>query len=573
MGACVLGCGGGTTRCGDRCAALDADAKNCGACGHACAPGLACVAGICGVICNGGTTLCGGACVDTLVDSAHCGSCDTRCPDHSICTAGACVPVPCGPGTIACNMRCVDAQIDPANCGACGQACQKGMVCAGGQCMLDCGVGRLACNGACVDTTSDPGNCGACGVACGKLQGCVKGACACNGGLMPCNGGCVDTMSESTNCGGCGNVCPNGKVCFNGVCSLPLSPWRMLGNDPQHTGYNGNESGGPPGMNPDWTVKLSNAALRQAVSEDGRIFVTSALYFVNVNPVWALDAATGKQLWTYNFGNINAVGFPTVSGGVAYVPQNNEPGTHVWAFDAKTGNGLFSAPMAAQWETYWSPLVVNGQLYSDGGSYGGLYGFNAITGAQLFFNNTLEQYDEWSPAWFGGAVYSFVAGNLRAHDAKTGVVQWKVSVNWNWAGWSMTTAPVFSSSLGYVIAPPNLYAIDPVQQKVAWTANGAFQGTAAVANGVVYAITQGNLQARDAATGMFLWSFAGDGGLSYPPVITPRFVYVSSGTHTYAVDPSQHSATWTANVGGWLSVAAGKLLIASANGTLSAYGL
>jgi hypothetical protein len=306
--------------------------------------------------------------------------------------------------------------------------------------------------------------------------------------------------------------------------------------------------------------------------EDGRVFLTANGYFQMETPLLALSVSDGSVLWSYNFGSVFGVGHPSAVGGKVFVQNcNHTPGTKLWIFDAASGNPLLSAPFGAQWENYWSPLVVGNNVYINGGYYGGLYGFDATSGAQLFFSNSLEQYDEWSPAYFKGSVYSFVAGNLRAHDPMAGTVAWTASTTWNWAGWSMHTAPVFGDTFGYVISPPNLYGIDPSKQSIAWTANGTYSGMAAVANGAVYAISGGSLLVRDAATGALLWTFAGDGDLKYTPVLAAGYVYVASGANTYAVDTTTHAQAWKGPGGGFLAIASGRLLVAKTDGTLVAY--
>jgi outer membrane protein assembly factor BamB len=137
----------------------------------------------------------------------------------------------------------------------------------------------------------------------------------------------------------------------------------------------------------------------------------------------------------------------------------------------------------------------------------------------------------------------------------------------------MKTAPVADGTKIYAIAPPSLYAIDPATMTVAWTASGAYSGMAAVANGVVYAVSGGKLVANDATTGATLWTFPADNALSYPPVVAGGSVYAASNANVYAVDVATGQAAWSGAPGGWLSIARGGLYVAQANGTLSAYAL
>jgi serine/threonine-protein kinase len=137
----------------------------------------------------------------------------------------------------------------------------------------------------------------------------------------------------------------------------------------------------------------------------------------------------------------------------------------------------------------------------------------------------------------------------------------------------MNTAPVFGASLAYVISPPNLVAIDPVSQSVAWTANGTYSGTPAVFNGVVYGLSAGNLIARDASTGALVATMVGDESLKYPPVIANGIVYVSSDSNVYAFDASTHARVWTAAGGGWLTIASRRLLAAGTDGYLRGFVL
>jgi hypothetical protein len=237
-------CGQIPSVCGNSCADLASDPRNCGTCGNQCAPGQSCQSGACNALCAGG-----GVCTPS-------GFCVASCPSGQ---------TPCG-GTNNSTGFCVDTQTDSNNCSACGQQCPAGQVCANGGCVQSCGLGArssctgppsqnggtincstcgqnyAACGNYCVDLTSDPINCGTCGTACSAGQVCRVGVCGaicpnsevcakgvcvsvCPTGSVQCGAvganataSCTDVGSDPGNCGACGNVCPQGEGCFAGSC-------------------------------------------------------------------------------------------------------------------------------------------------------------------------------------------------------------------------------------------------------------------------------------------------------------------------------------------------------------------
>jgi outer membrane protein assembly factor BamB len=298
------------------------------------------------------------------------------------------------------------------------------------------------------------------------------------------------------------------------------------------------------------------SALWPVVSDGTTVYASASTYFSPTTLLSALSAADGHTLWSHDFGNIFSVGQPTLDGSRVYIAQcNNAGGTFMYSF-AGSSTPLWSTSFTAQWERYWAPLVSpNGRIYFDGGTYGGLYGLDTGSGSQLFFNSTLGQIDQWSPLLLNGMIYTALGGSLNMYEPTTGTTLSTVSFDGGGASTS------------------KLYAFRPGQAMPTWTANGSFTGMPAVANGIVYAISGGQLYAIDAATGATMWTFSGDGQLSYPPVVTRGYVYVASTGVVYAVKPTTLIAVWKATPGGWLSVAGGKLYVAQPDGTLSAYAL
>ncbi len=132
-------------------------------------------------ICPQGEALCGDVCTSLDIDARNCGACGHACGAYQECDAGACA---CGPGATDCGGgSCADLQTSPASCGACGHACDAG---SGGKCATvdgstactaACPAPLADCAGACADLASDRWNCGSCGIACQRGESCRAGAC------------------------------------------------------------------------------------------------------------------------------------------------------------------------------------------------------------------------------------------------------------------------------------------------------------------------------------------------------------------------------------------------------------
>ncbi len=336
------------------------------------------------------------------------------------------------------------------------------------------------------------------------------------------------------------------------------SRWQTAGGTPRQSGENPDEWRVPP-LTFLWR-STPGGATGPVVVEGGRAFARAMLGATS--GIVALDTSTGATLWTLPVSGASAsAGDPAVLDGTVYFQVSaNMPGSRVYALDAATGAERWSVPFSNQWQRFWSPIVVAGRLYLNGGSSGGLYGFDAATGSELFFS-PLQQYDQWSPAFGGGQVVSYAGGTVKGHDPVTGAGLWTVNVPWVWSGYSMQTMPVAGEGLVYVVSRPTLYAISPATRAVAWSATSTnFAGTPAYSKGVVYGLAGGRLEARDGASGALLWTFAGDGNLVGAPVLAAGHAYVTSQLGTvFAVDLATRQQVWSAREGGPMAIAEGKL--------------
>ncbi len=351
--------------------------------------------------------------------------------------------------------------------------------------------------------------------------------------------------------------------------------WPTFGNGPAHTGYQPLTLGAYL-YQPGWSVTYptSTSGLNQVAVAGGRIFVTPLSRFGD-SFLSTLDASTGTELWRRQFVSSNSINPPTFDSGKVYVQKgkSTSPGndSQLWCLDAATGNTNWFAPFGAQWESYFAPTVFSGGVWINGGTYGGLYGFNTSDGSQRFFNSSLPQYDQWTPAYYDGTVYTWVAGVFRAHDPTTGVISWSLTASTG-NPYSVNSAPAIDQGRAFVVGYSNFCAIDLTTRAIAWSPGGSFKGSPAVANGAVFALSGSDAQSYDTQTGAHLGSYAtGDTAIAGQPIVTNDALIVSSPTKTYIFKLGNFSPIQTIPYGGAASLANGVLYLAGPTGVLRAY--
>ena len=346
--------------------------------------------------------------------------------------------------------------------------------------------------------------------------------------------------------------------------------WPTFGNGPQHTGYFPGYVGEML-FTEGWSMNVGGT-LQQVAVGDGRIFVTPYQYF-RAAYLAALDELTGEELWRYEFETCYSINPPTYDGGFVYVQRGNHGSdTHLWCFNAASGVPVWIAPHSAQWERYMAPTVADGGIWINGGYYGGMYGFDQADGTQRFFVN-LPQYDEWTPTYCDNTVYSWVEGVFAAHDSLDGSKLWSLDLGWDWHGWSMNTVSAVAGGRAYVVGSPNLHAIDLASGTEAWEAPGGFLGSPPVANGVVYAIADGFVEAYAASDGSYIGVYPGDSKLRWQAIVTDDVLIAASSSNTYVYSLDTFKPLQRIPYGGYLSLANDVLYIATDTGELRTYVL
>ncbi len=258
---------------------------------------------------------------------------------------------------------------------------------------------------------------------------------------------------------------------------------------------------------------------------NGIVYITSSPWLE------AFNATTGRELWK---DNINAETAPVVANGIVYIGSYaiNGPYNPVYALNAITGKTLWSNTIFGIWGTD-SPTVADGTLYIGSGQ-GTLYAYNARTGVQRWSASTgVNEVADTTPAVDNGIVYVTVGSQyLEAFNAASGKQLWSVQDG----GFS---SPAAAYGLVYITDNSNyMRAYSGKTGKLVWEYTNTddsklVDGTLspAVANRVVYACGFGGytgIKAFSALTGKVLGTYSNTAqgeNFSSPSVANGRVFY------------------------------------------------
>ena len=222
------------------------------------------------------------------------------------------------------------------------------------------------------------------------------------------------------------------------------------------------------------------------VIADGKLYIGSwDSYF------YALDAATGRQLWRFKTGEDpdihNQVGIQSsavVADGLVYFGCRD---SNLYALDASTGEKKWAYNNKGSW-VIASPIIYQGNLYFATSDSGMFHAVNAKTGTEIF--------------------------------------------SLKFSGWPTFSSPSIARGMLYVGSHSGkLFAINLAQQKIAWE----FQTEGARENGALYT--------KDDGTPKYEAAYAGDfyddmivgvrklmtvGGIYSSPVLVDGVLYFGS---------------------------------------------
>ena len=348
-----------------------------------------------------------------------------------------------------------------------------------------------------------------------------------------------------------------------------VGEWTMYGNGPEHTGYYPRTIGTAP-FTAGWKRTFSNNVNQVVVSGD-LVYGTLNGYFGGGQKAFALKVADGTDQWSFPLASAFSVNPPSYAAGRLYFQRcDNSGDTHLWCLDGASGALNWAAPHAAQWENYLAPTIADVGVFIDGVRYGGLYGFDAVTGTQRFFVEQGQE-DGWTPGYADGVVYSCVNGKFLATNPTVGSQLWTRTLTAP-TSWYEGEVPVIADGKVILRAPGRLIVLDLATRTQTWSVDATFTGTPAVADGVVYVLAGSQVQAYHLSDGSGAGSFTAGGSLSGQPLVTKDLLMVSDGTSTSIFNRATFARQQLLPAGGALSYAAGTLYIASsANQSLTTY--
>ena len=252
--------------------------------------------------------------------------------------------------------------------------------------------------------------------------------------------------------------------------------------------------------------------------------------------IYAIDAETGDKQWMFETGG-PVRSSPTVVDDTVFVGSND---AKLYALDADSGDKQWTFEISEA--VISSPTVVDSIVFV-GGYDGNVYALDARTGNKQWVFET-DDYVVSSPTIADGTVFiGSVDNNLYAVNSETGEQQWVFETVTD-----IRSSPTVSDKTVLIGGGGNnLYAINSDTGEQQWafdTGDSIYRSSPTVADGTVFVgsggggVSEGaNLYAVDLTSGDQQWAFEGAGQIQSSPIVVDGTVFVGSDDgNLYAVN-------------------------------------
>ncbi|WNI15941.1 serine/threonine-protein kinase [Streptomyces sp. ITFR-21] len=237
--------------------------------------------------------------------------------------------------------------------------------------------------------------------------------------------------------------------------------------------------------------------------DSGPTVIGRTVYYQGGGHLYAVDALTGAEQWSYPVGEPGAAGSvptrPVVADGVAYLTA----GTRVLALDARNGTERwhFDAPAVM----FAPPAYVPGPGVSGGGVYvtdhlGTVYALDPADGRDRWRVATEPRQSVEPVVVAAGAVHLGAGSALYTLDAVSGTPRWRFAAQGEVVG----SPAVAEGRVHFGSKDHCLYTLDAQGGQLRWRleTGGEITGSPVAAEGVVYACSKDRcVYALDAAKG------------------------------------------------------------------------
>ncbi|MCY4517174.1 MAG: PQQ-binding-like beta-propeller repeat protein [Acidimicrobiaceae bacterium] len=283
-----------------------------------------------------------------------------------------------------------------------------------------------------------------------------------------------------------------------------------------------------------WHRELGGDMLTNPIASGGQLYVaTSGIDILGNGHVFALDAATGEELWRYQ--TLNDYGFAEdaaaavlIEGDLYVVPQSDG---YLYRLDSTTGELLWRTPHVGRGS---QPAMSGGFVYTKPSSGGPVHALHTDTGEVAWTYSQTNFFGYQRLAVSEDAVYGTTWLDIRALDKDSGQLRWVFDGNARERGLRVADGIVIASGTLYELDENpggSLYAIDAATGDLMWR-RGLSAQSIVLRNDTVYAGTgespllandhPGPVRALDIATGEDRWRsetcgrpFAGPDGVLY----------------------------------------------------------
>jgi hypothetical protein len=301
---------------------------------------------------------------------------------------------------------------------------------------------------------------------------------------------------------------------------------------------------------------FSNLVGNPVVTSDGKIFLNFG------NSLYARQEADGAPAWQHDFTDLQYASSnpPAVANGAVYIAAGQQSTTFMFSFAAGDGTQRFKSPMASQWESYLNPVVGADGVYTNAGTYGGLYGFDTI--GQPLFVNGLEQQSMWSPAASANGIFSYTGRLVIAHPTTGAIVDAIPDPQFVNYVYRINGAPVLGNDSVFVAHYSNavlngggvgnrLMRFRPSTSSIAWSIAGNYPSTPAYAGGVAYVANEApfRVEGRAESDGSLVWSWipptSGAAKFASEVLVTNNVLFVSTTDAAYGVEIASKRLLWS----------------------------